>query len=191
VLFRSPARIGLTGDSAGGHLSAACSVMPNKIGSGGFGKTAGVFEYMPSYMPKNKTVAQVRAEMMSSIKAAAPSYGVFSGALLNTYSDDTTSNKIKKEAISPINNVPLATERSVPQYLTRGTNDGLIKDEAVKAYVDTLVKRGQTVEYTQLGGAGHAFFDWKPDERTKATFMKYGVYYAAEMKAFFNSVFYK
>jgi acetyl esterase len=186
-----PTKIGLTGDSAGGHLSAACSVMPNKIGSGGFGKTPGVFEYMPSYMPKNKTVAQVRTEMMTAIKAAAPSYGVFSGTLLNTYMEDTTSTKLKKEAISPINNVPKATKRSVPQYLTRGTNDGLIKDEAVKAYVDTLVKRGQTVEYTQLGGAGHAFFDWKPDERTKATFMKYGVYYAAEMKAFFNSVFYK
>ena len=46
-------------------------------------------------------------------------------------------------------------------------------------------------QYVQVGGAGHAFFDWKPDERTKATFMKYGVYYAAEMKAFFNSVIYK
>lgn len=186
-----PNNIGLTGDSAGGHLSAACSVMPNKIGSGGFGKTAGVYEYMPSYMPKNKTVAQVRTEMMASIKAAAPSYGVFSGALLSPYTDDTAGTKAMKAAISPVNNVPLATERSVPQYLTRGTNDGLIKDEAVKAYVDTLVKRGQTVEYTQVGGAGHAFFDWKPDERTKATFKKYGVYYAAEMEGFFNSVFYK
>jgi hypothetical protein len=44
------------------------------------------------------------------------------------------------------------------------------------------------VEYVQVGGAEHAFFDWKPDATTKATFMKYGVYYAAEMKAFFESV---
>jgi hypothetical protein len=31
----------------------------------------------------------------------------------------------------------------------------------------------------QVGGASHAFFDGKPDDTTKATFEKYGVYYAA------------
>lgn len=186
-----PDNIGLTGDSAGGHLSAACSVMPDKIGDGGFGKTKGVFEFMPSYMPGNKTVQQLRTEMMSSIKAAAPSYGVFSSSRLNHYSDDPAADSTWKEAIAPLSHIPDAKERSVPHYLTRGTNDGLIRDEGVKAYVDALVKAGQTVEYVQVGGAGHAFFDWKPDTRTKATFAKYGVYYAAEMKAFFNSVFYK
>jgi hypothetical protein len=55
---------------------------------------------------------------------------------------------------------------------------------------ERVVKAGQRVEYVQVGGAGHAFFDWKPDERTKATFAKYGVFYCAEMEAFFNSVFY-
>jgi hypothetical protein len=39
--------------------------------------------------------------------------------------------------------------------------------------------------------AGHAFFDWKPDQRTKDTFAKYGVPYAKQMKEFFNEVFYK
>src|SRR5215471_2355131 len=50
-----PTRIGVTGDSAGGHLSAVASLMPNMIGSRGFGTTPGVFEYMPSYLPKGKT----------------------------------------------------------------------------------------------------------------------------------------
>jgi hypothetical protein len=36
--------------------------------------------------------------------------------------------------------------------------------------------------------ASHAFFDWKPDDTTNATFRKYGVHYAARMKAFFVSV---
>jgi dienelactone hydrolase len=66
----------------------------------------------------------------------------------------------------------------------------LIRDPDVKAYVDALVKAGHRVEYVQVGGAGHAFFDWKPDDRTKTTFYTYGVYYAAEMKAFFESVLY-
>jgi len=185
-----PTRIAVTGDSAGGHLSAVAGTMPNKIGDGGFGLTPGVFEFMPSYLPKGKTVAQVREEMMTAIKAAAPSYGVFGGNLLNHYSDDPKADDSWKEAIAPLSNIPSAEERGIPHYLTRGTKDMLIRDEAVKTYVDALVDAGQRVEYVQVGGAGHAFFDWKPDEQTKATFKKYGVYYINQMEAFFNSVFY-
>ncbi len=185
-----PSRIAVTGDSAGGHLSAAAINMADKIGKGGFGKAPGVFEFMPTYIPKNKTVEQVRTEMMAAIKVAAPSYGVFGGALLNHFSDDPAANDSWKDAIAPQSNIPDAKVRAVPQYLLRGTADGLIKDEAVKEYVNALVKAGQRVEYVQVGGAGHAFFDWKPDERTKATFAKYGVFYCAEMEAFFDSVFY-
>ena len=186
-----PSKIGLTGDSAGGHLSALAATMTNKIGAGGFGKTPGVFDFMPSYLPKNKTVEQLRTEMMAAVKAAAPSYGVFGGSLLNSYSDDPAADDSWKTAIAPLSNIPKASERAVPQYLLRGTNDPLIKDEAVKEYVDALVKAGQRVEYVQVGGANHAFFDWKPDANTKATFAKYGVYFAAQMEAFFSSVLYK
>ncbi len=183
-----PSRIGLTGDSAGGHLSAAASLMVEMIGDRGFGKTAGVFEFMPSYLPKNSSVQQVRTEMLASIKAAAPSYGVFGGRLLNHYSEDPVANDTWKEAIAPLSHIPKASERAVPQYLTRGTRDTLIANDAVTEFVEALVKAGQRVQYVQVGGAGHAFFDWKPDARTKATFAQFGVYYAAEMKAFFASV---
>ena len=185
-----PTRIGVTGDSAGGHLSAAASLMPNMIGSRGFGKTPGVFEFMPNYLPKGKTVEQVRDDMMKAIKAAAPSYGVFGAAMLNTYSSDPAADQSWKDAIAPLGHIPTATERSVPQFLTRGTTDPLITDAMVKEFVDALVKAGQRAEYIQVGGASHAFFDWKPDDTTKATFAKYGVYYAAAMKTFFESVLY-
>jgi acetyl esterase len=178
----------LTGDSAGGHLSAAGADMPNLIGTGGFGKSPGVFEFMPSYVPENKSVEQLRTEMMAAIKAAAPSYGVFGGELLNHYSDDPAADSTWKNAVAPMSNIPDAGEREVPQYLTRGSSDPLIKDAYVSEYMDALVKSGHRVQYVQVGGASHAFFDWKPDERTQATFKKYGVYYCHEMEAFFNSI---
>ena len=113
-----------------------------------------------------------------------------SGPLLNTYAEAHANDLAWKNAIAPINHIPPAAERSVPQFLTRGTRDQLIRDEMVKEFTDALVKAGQRVEYVQVGGAGHAFFDWKPDDRTKATFAQYGVYYAASMKRFFESTLY-
>jgi acetyl esterase/lipase len=180
-------RIGLTGDSAGGHLSAAASLMTGMIGERGFGKTPGIFEFMPSYVPKGKSVAQVRNEMLAAIKAAAPSYGVFSAASLNHYSADPAANQSWREAIAPLSHIPKAAERSVPQYLLRGTRDNLITHAVVSEFADALTKAGQRAEYVQVEGAGHAFFDWKPDANTKATFVRYGVPYAAQMKAFFVS----
>ena len=76
----------------------------------------------------------------------------------------------------------------MPQYLTRGTRDPLITDAMVTEFMDALVKAGQRVQYVQVGGAEHAFFDWKPDAATQARFHQYGAYHAAQMKAFFASI---
>ena len=185
-----PTRIGVTGDSAGGHLSAAAALMPNMIGSRGFAKTPGVFEFMPSYLPKGKTVEQVRTEMMAAIKAAAPSYGVFGPARLNLYTDAPAADESWKQAVAPLRHIPAVKDRAVATFQVRGTKDPLIRNDDVQEFLDALVEAGQRAEYIQVGGAGHAFFDWKPDENTKATFAKYGVYHAAAMKAFFESVLY-
>ncbi len=183
-----PTRIGVTGDSAGGHLSASVSLMIERIGDGGFGRTPGVLEFKPTYLPAGKTVGQVRAEMLTAIRAAAPSYGVFAGQWLKADPANPAADVAWDRAVQPLYAIPEAAVRAVPQFLTRGTKDPLIKDEMCKEFVDALVAKGQRVEYVQIGGASHAFFDWKPDPRTKATFAEYGVHYAAEMKAFFESV---
>jgi acetyl esterase/lipase len=181
-------RIAVTGDSAGGHLSAVASLMQNRIGDGGIGVKEGVYEFKPTYIPAGKTAADVRKELLNAIKAAAPSYGAFGVQMLAGVLRGQPEAVIK--AVSPQEQIPNVKERAVPQYLLRGTEDRLITHSGVKAFADALEAAGQTVEYVQVEGAGHAFFDWKPDARTKATFAKYGAPYAAKMKSFFDHVFY-
>ena len=183
-----PKRLAVTGDSAGGHLSASMANMIERVGDGGWGVKPGVYEYLPTYMPKGMTAKKAQKSLLA-IKAAAPSYGVFDQGSLQRFANGLDEEG--KKAIAPNDNIPSVKNRAIPQYLVLGTLDRTVGREPMEKYVENLKAAGQKAELVIIEGASHAFFDWKPDQRTKATFAQYGVPYAADMVRFFDEVFYK
>lgn len=181
----NPNQLFLTGDSAGGHLSSSTAIMIERIGDGGFSKETGIFEFKPTYIPSGMSTADLKAKLLKSVLGVAPSYGVFRGQTMGRF---IGNDSIIGYNVAPINHIPNAKDRSIPNFLTRGSNDPLITDEEVSAYTKALNEAGQRAEYIQITGASHAFFDWKPDQQTKDTFAKYGVYYAKRMEEFFLDV---
>ena len=172
----------LTGDSAGGHLAASVANFVERLGDKGFNKIENTFQFAPTYMPKGKSIEEIKQKLAQSIKGVAPSYGVFSMQMLSQRFADYPFLK----EVAPINYIPEG--RAVPYFLLRGTEDQLIKNEEVESYAKALIKAGQRVEYLQVGGANHAFLDWKPDEETQETFSKYGKYCTKHMLLFFDNI---
>ena len=183
-----PKRLAVTGDSAGGHLCTSVANMIERVGDGGFGVNPGVFEYMPTYMPKGMTVAKAR-KSLKAIKAVAPNYGVFSAEGVGRFVRNLPAEG--RAALAPLDNVPDASVRKIPHWINRGTADPLISEASTVEYYEAVKAAGQEVHYVKVPDAVHAYYDWKPDSATKETFWKYGAPYTREMEKFFDTVFYK
>lgn len=144
-----PNRIAITGDSAGGHLTAMILTQADNP------------RFKPSYLGKNKPDF--------SVTCAAPSYGVFDFVALAKLAPSIAKfylgesywqNPERYKLLSPALNIKKGLP---PQLIIVGSEDPL-KSQNQK-YVNALKSAGNPVEMWIYQGQGHAFLNYFWDER--------------------------
>jgi acetyl esterase len=203
----------VTGDSAGGHLSAIVTTQGHNLETDGFaGTTLG---YNPTYLPKGKTAEQVAKENGLAVQAAMLSYGAFDihGSALGGFEKesnifwamgkakarsmfgdgiDATNNPAPYKQVSPIYTIPKVSERKLPPTLmTVGSKDNLTTPATQEAYIAKLKEAGQaTPEYWIHDGRPHAFLDSGSNAFLGIVFEKDAPPALDKMLAFLNKIFY-
>jgi acetyl esterase/lipase len=173
--------IAVTGDSAGGHLSAMVVNLGEKLVSN---EPAGApIVFTPSYLSAGQSAEDLARDGGISVQAAILNYGAFdiyqssvdgfeslgnifwlmSGSLPRGMVGDginVADNPERYRALSPIYNIPQsATRKLPPQLLTVGSEDTLVTPAAVKTYAAKLEAAGQAVEYWEYARRQHAYLD--------------------------------
>ncbi len=176
-----PKRVAITGDSAGGHLTAMILTRGRQLESDGYaGDSLG---FNPSYLPKGTSAEQVAKKDGLKVQAAVVSYGAFDIYKTAQGGFESPSNMFWKygnaearglfgdkvnvndnpeyyQAVSPIYFVPKASDYKLPpQFVHVGSLDKTTPPEAAQAYVDLLKAGKQPVEYKVYPNKDHAYLD--------------------------------
>jgi acetyl esterase len=213
----NPNQIAVSGDSAGGHLSAMIVNAGDKLESDGFaGPTLG---FKPTYLPPGKTAEDVAKNEGLMVQAAVlnyPATDIYKACLGKgdgTDGFETSGNffwqmgqasprgifgndkNVKDnpeyyKAVSPIYNIPQAGLKKLPPTLCAvGSKDNLTTPALVKEYADALAAAGQPVEYWVYEGRPHAYLDSGANQYLGTSFEKDGPEAIDRIIMFLNSVF--
>jgi acetyl esterase/lipase len=95
------------------------------------------------------------------------------------------------KAVSPIYNIPPASEREFPpQLLTAGSEDNLVTPASVKNYLGKLRSSGHPAEYWEHEGRPHAYLDSGSNSLLGISFEADAPPALAVMIEFLDGVFY-
>jgi acetyl esterase len=175
------ARVAVTGDSAGAHLSAMIVNVGDRLSSEAFSMSS--LRFSPSYLPKGASAEEIAARNGLEVQAAVLSYGAYDIHQAARDGFETMKNPFwvvsgsfgrgvlgdrfnvfdhpsLYQALSPIYNIPKAAERILPpQLLTVGSEDPVVTPAAVKLYTQSLRSEGHAARYWEYAGQSHAFLD--------------------------------
>jgi len=201
-------RIGITGDSAGAYICAMILNLGNKIGKReDFAKD---YTFEPTYIPENMTLDEISKEDLLDVKAAVLSYGGYDFYKYALQNAETYKNffwwlafakprgVLGKEfnpidhpeiykAISPIYNIPIASDRKLPpQLLTAATRDKITPVKMIKEYVSALQEKNQEFKFWEHLGRNHAYLDSGRTWIAGNDFIRDGIPALKVMMNFFN-----
>jgi acetyl esterase/lipase len=205
-------QVAVTGDSAGGHLSAMIVNMGHRLSSEEYSEQS--LGFNPSYLPVGKTAEQVAEQNGLDVQAAVLSYGsydLYQGSLQGfeemknpfwlvagsrargLFGDDfnVIDNPKLYKAVSPVYNIPLSTKRKLPpQLLTVGSDDNIMTPASVRDYMEKLKSSGHPVQYWEYKGRSHGFLDSGSNIITSMNFEADAPQALDVMITFLDSVFY-
>lgn len=213
----NPDQIAVSGDSAGGHLSAMIASAGDKLESDAFdGPTLG---FKPTYLPPGKTAEDVAKSRGLAVQAAVlnyPATDIYKSCLGKgdgTDGFETASNffwqigqasprgifgsgrNVKDnpefyKAVSPIYNIPQASVKKLPPTLCAvGSKDNLTTPALVKEYADALQAAGHPVEYWVYESRPHAYLDSGANQYLGTSFEKDAPEAIDRIIVFLDSVF--